>query len=84
MRECRICEFLKVMKEINEESKISFKTRMVAMVREETYITGKRKGTYEVGFGTMRYCPECGRKLKKKETLYDVTGSEERRLEFIE
>lgn len=75
---CKTCETIKWLREKAKDHKSKRKIRntLKITVTEETRVDGIFSGRLNISGCRMVYCPECGRKLKKSETMYECGKKE--------
>ena len=77
-RVCRTCERIGWLQGQAKQHKSEKKIRNILhiVISEETMVDGIFAGQLNIKCGRMLFCPECGRKLKKSETMFDCPREE--------
>lgn len=77
MKHCSTCEIIKGIKEsyVSGGRKVKLNITIKAAVTEEIRKGRTEAGTVRYTRGQMKYCPECGRKLRPCETKFTVKPS---------
>lgn len=75
---CKTCEKIKWLKDQakRHESRRKIRNTLKITLTEETRVDGVFSGRLNISGGRMMFCPECGRKLRKSETMYECGKAE--------
>lgn len=70
---CKTCETIVWLREqaAKHQSEKKIRNTLRITLTQETRVDGIFSGRMNISCGRMIFCPECGRKLKKSETMYD-------------
>lgn len=72
-KKCLTCERIRWLKEQSKQHKTRkvMRNTLKITITEETRVDGIFSGRLNISGCRMVFCPECGRKLRKSETMYE-------------